>query len=196
MEDEEVAEDRGHGRRVVVGVEEGGDDEEGRALEGPRADVVAGRVVREAERERVAPHERAELVEAGVAARLALADFRVVVAQQLVAGRLVFIRERREPRGDEGAPGQRVGQARGDVVDGRAVRLARRRVVDEAAGAGVPRPAEGDRALDEDDVARAEVARRERAAAACVEIKSSTRLRCARNRTVWTRLFGCTSRTR
>ena len=31
--------------------------EEGRALEGPRADVVAGRVVREAERERVAPHQ-------------------------------------------------------------------------------------------------------------------------------------------
>jgi hypothetical protein len=107
----------------------------------------------------------------------------------------VFIRERREPRGDEGAPGQRVGQARGDVVDGRAVRLARRRVVDEAARAGVPRPAEGDRALDEDDVARAEVARRERAAA-CVELESSTRLRCERMRQFRCELFGCASRTR
>jgi len=31
---------------------------------------------------------------------------------------------------------------------------------------------------------------------ACVEIKSSNRLQCARNQTVWTRLFGCASRSR
>ena len=34
-----------------------------------------------------------------------------------------------------------------------------------------------------------------RAVGACVEIKSSTRLQCARNRTIWTRLFRCASRT-
>ena len=33
------------------------------------------------------------------------------------------------------------------------------------------------------------------AARACVDIKSSTRLQCERNRTVWTRLFRCASRT-
>ena len=34
------------------------------------------------------------------------------------------------------------------------------------------------------------------AVVACVQIKSSTRLQCARNRTDWTRLFRCASRTR